>query len=180
MVSKTGFQQQQKYKIQIRHFYCALTPIVTRIDAYQQSSIQQKVRRGSISCTNSATSSGKHNGGQSSGPRQSSYFSPWTEILRTARTTELSVFFVMLAKSCVSSFTTESGNNRRGSFQSYWAGYWSGKDTRDLLVILLILIEKVNRLNEGKLYLLFIDYTKAFDTVKSSSSPSTSCLPNIE
>jgi len=45
------------------------------------------------------------------------------------------------------------------------AGFRSGKGTRDMLVILQILIEKVNGLNVGKLYLLFIDYTKSFDTV---------------
>jgi len=40
-----------------------------------------------------------------------------------------------------------------------------GKGTRDMLVIVQILIKKVNRLSAGKLYLFFIDYTKAFDTV---------------
>jgi len=34
-----------------------------------------------------------------------------------------------------------------------------------MLVILQVLIEKVNRLSEGKLSLFFIDYTKAFNTV---------------
>jgi len=45
------------------------------------------------------------------------------------------------------------------------AGFRPGKGTRDMLVILQILIENVCRLSKGKLYLLFIDYTKAFDTV---------------
>jgi hypothetical protein len=47
-------------------------------------------------------------------------------------------------------------------------GFRQGRDTRDLLVTLQILIEKVNQLSEGELYLLFIDYSKAFDTVKQS------------
>jgi hypothetical protein len=47
-------------------------------------------------------------------------------------------------------------------------GFRQGRGTRDLLVTLQILIEKVNQLSEGELYLLFIDYSKAFDTVNQS------------
>jgi len=45
------------------------------------------------------------------------------------------------------------------------AGFRPGRRTRDLLVNIQILIEKVNATQNGVLFLMFVDYTKAFDMV---------------
>jgi len=45
------------------------------------------------------------------------------------------------------------------------AGFRSGRGTRDLLVNIQILIEKVNATQNSVLFLRFVNYTKAFDMV---------------
>jgi hypothetical protein len=45
------------------------------------------------------------------------------------------------------------------------AGFRPGRGTRDMLVILQLLIEKTNAMSNTDLYMVFIDYTKAFDRV---------------
>jgi len=45
------------------------------------------------------------------------------------------------------------------------AGFRPGRGTRDLLVNIQILIKKVNATQNSVLFLMFVDYTKAFDMV---------------
>jgi len=45
------------------------------------------------------------------------------------------------------------------------AGFGPGRETRDLLVNIQILIEKVNATQNSVLFLMFVDYTKAFDMI---------------
>jgi len=45
------------------------------------------------------------------------------------------------------------------------AGFRPERETRDLLVNIQILIEKVNANQNSVLFLVFVDYTKAFDMV---------------
>jgi len=45
------------------------------------------------------------------------------------------------------------------------AGFRAGRGTRDLLFVLQLLIEKTVSLDNRALYMIFIDYSKAFDTV---------------
>jgi len=45
------------------------------------------------------------------------------------------------------------------------AGFRVGRRTRDMLFILQLVIEKTLELEEKEVYLIYVDYSKAFDTV---------------